>query len=102
MGSGSPDDTRLFHNQTGRLPGAEMVEQGLRDLEQRIESVESLLVSIAAPRLRLAGVDVANPFPDPNHRLYFMLQRSFGDAAHSQYGALIRRLVSYERALCVS
>jgi hypothetical protein len=94
-------DSQPFNRIRDRLPGAEIVERGLRDLEQGIESVESLLVSIGAPRLRSSGIEVANPFPDPNLRLYFMLQRSFGDAAHSRYNALIRRLVSYERALCV-
>jgi hypothetical protein len=80
------------------LPGADLIETGLRDLSQRIESVPALLVSIGAPRLRDIGFDVPSPFPSPEHRLYAVLQRSEGDGAHSSYNALIRRLVSFERA----
>jgi len=35
---------------------------------------------------------------DPEHRLYALLSRTEGDAAHSRFNALIRRLVSVERA----
>jgi hypothetical protein len=39
----------------------------------------------------------------PEHRLYDFLARDEPDAAHSRYNALIRRLVSFERALeCAS
>ncbi len=34
----------------------------------------------------------------PEHRLYQLLSRSNTDTAHGQYNALIRRLVSHERA----
>jgi hypothetical protein len=84
--------------QSNRLPGAELVEKGLRDLERRSESVESLLVSIGAPRLLRAGLAVPDPFPDPEQRLYELLRTAHGDAAHSRYNALVRRLVSFERA----
>lgn len=84
------------------LPGTDLVDTGLDDLSHRTESVESLLVSIGAPRLRQLGIDVPSPFAQPEHRLYELLSRSRGDTAHSQYNALIRRLVSFERALaCV-
>jgi len=32
-------------------------------------------------------------------RYHRILQQAHGDAAHSRYNALVRRLVSYERAL---
>jgi hypothetical protein len=80
------------------LPGEELVRRGLRDLEEEIESVESLLVSIGAPRLRRLGLTIAKPFSTPEERLYLLLSGTHGDAAHSQYNALVRRLVSYERA----
>ena len=51
------------------LPGAELVEAGLADLARGVESVESLLVSIGAPRLKRLGLEVPDPFPDPEHRL---------------------------------
>jgi hypothetical protein len=57
-----------------RLPGAGLVRQALTDLKNRIESVEALLVSIGAPRLRALGVDVPPPVPDPEHRLYAILE----------------------------
>ena len=84
------------------LPGAELVQRGLADLERGIESLESLLVSIGAPRLRSVGVSVPpSTFTQPELRLYEKLSREYGDGAHSRYNALIRRLVSYERARCV-
>ena len=81
------------------LPGEDLVARGLDDLEHGTESVSALLVSIGAPRLRALGIDVNTTFDDPEHRLYRVLSASHGDGAHSQYNALIRRLVSFERAL---
>jgi hypothetical protein len=80
------------------LPGADLIERGLADLARGIESVEALLVSIGAPRLRDAGIPVGQPFPAPEHRLYQLLAAEDADSAHSRYNALIRRLVSFERA----
>jgi hypothetical protein len=34
----------------------------------------------------------------PEQSLYRLLSEQYGDAAHSRYNALIRRLVSFERA----
>jgi hypothetical protein len=84
------------------LPGGDLVERGLRDLDGPSETVEALLVSIAAPRLRELGVPVAAPLPDAEHRLYERLAREDPDSAHSRYNALLRRLTSFESALeCV-
>lgn len=80
------------------LPGEEIVTKGLADLARGAETVESLLVFIGAPRLRQAGIDVPPSIPDPEGRLYRLLESVEPDAAHSQYNALIRRLVSFERA----
>jgi hypothetical protein len=80
------------------LPGAELVERGLADLDLGEESVESLLVSVGAPRLRRLGFAVDAPFAEPEERLYLLLAREDGDDAHSRYNALVRRLVSFERA----
>ncbi len=84
------------------LPGAELIEQGLIDLAGHVESVASLLVSIGAPRLRSLGHHVPRVVPDAELRLYAMLTQTHGDGAHSQFNALVRRLVSYERARCVT
>jgi hypothetical protein len=80
------------------LPGEDFVAEGLRDLAEGKESIPALLVSIGAPRLQRLGIRVWKPFPNPERRLYQSLTVAFGDGAHSQYNALIRRLVSYERA----
>ena len=81
-----------------QLPGHELVLRGLADLDAGVESIEALLVSIGASRLRLAGVEVADPLPDPEHRLYERLAVDGADGAHGRYNALVRQLVSFERA----
>jgi hypothetical protein len=81
-----------------RLPAEELIRAGLRDLEHGVESAEALLVSIGAPRLTRAGFPVRAPLPAPEQTLYRLLSVQYGDAAHSRYNALIRRLVSFERA----
>lgn len=81
------------------LPGGDFVAEGLADLRHGRETVAALLVSIGAPRLRAAGVDIPVALTQPEHRLYARLYEAHGDAAHSRYNALVRRLVSFERAL---
>jgi hypothetical protein len=81
------------------LPGGDLVEKGLADLEQRRETQEALLVAIGAPRLRVAGVPVPDEtIPNPERRLYELLALEDEDSAHSRYNALVRRLVSFEDA----
>ena len=81
-----------------RLPGEELVSAGIRDLNRELESVEALVVSIGAPRLRRLGLPIGRPIPMAEQRLYDLLADKHGDAAHSRYNALVRRLVSFERA----
>ena len=84
------------------LPGHELVEEGVRDLRAGRRSPAALLVAIGAPRLRQSGFDVpraADEIEDPEHALYLMLAAEDEDGAHSRYNALLRRLVSFERAL---
>ena len=80
------------------LPGEELVRAGIEDLGRGVESVESLLVSIGAPRLARLGFEIPSPLPSPERRLYELLAREDSNAAHSRYNALVRRLVSFERA----
>jgi hypothetical protein len=80
------------------LPGEDLVRKGLLDLDRGRETVEALLVSIGAPRLELLGFTVRTPFATPEHRLYAMLAADDPDSAHTRYNALLRRLVSFERA----
>ena len=80
------------------LPGADLIQAGLADLARGVESVPALLVSIGAPRLRRLGYEVAGAMAEPEHRLYALLAAEDPDSAHARYNALIRRLVSFERA----
>ncbi len=80
------------------LPGAELVEKGLADLGSGVESAEALLVAIGALRLRRLGLSVPDSIEEPDHRLYELLASEDSDSAHARYNALVRRLVSFERA----
>jgi len=80
-------------------PGQDLVEKGLDDLARGLETIESLLVQVGGPRLRDLGYDVPKSTGElPEHRLYKLLAADDPDSAHSRYNALIRRLVSFERA----
>lgn len=82
------------------LPGAELVTEGIDDLLAERETVLSALVSMAAPRLRRAGLDVPPSYARelPSHRLYALLAQADPATAHSRYNALIGRIVSFARA----
>ncbi len=82
------------------LPGGDLVAAGILDLARGAETAAALLVSIGAERLRRSGLVVPEPvFQSPERRLYDRLANEDSDSAHSRYNALIRRLVSCERAL---
>ena len=83
------------------LPGQDLVLQGTLDLSENRITDFSLLVLIAAPRLRRLGVDVPHrPTDRPfEHQLYERLEERLGPAAHSYYNSLLRRIVSYARGL---
>jgi hypothetical protein len=81
------------------LPGNELIESGVEDLREGRETVAALLVAVGAPRLKRLGINLPDSLPEnPEHRLYDLLEREGSDSAHSRYNALIRRLVSFERA----
>jgi hypothetical protein len=81
------------------LPGGDLIREGLDDLAAGRESAAALLVAVGAPRLRRAGLQIPSRlFDHAEHRLYELLARAHADSAHSRYNALIRRLVSFERA----
>ena len=81
-----------------QLPGADLVEAGLAALAAGEVTIESLLVSIAAPGLRDAGLVVDHPIADAELQLYALLSARDGAAAHSHYNALLRRVTSFRRA----
>lgn len=84
------------------LPGADLVLSGIEALKRGEITVEALLVAIGAPRLRAAGLEIphAPNLPDhPERALYEALGARYPRDTHSRYNSLIRRLVSFERAL---
>jgi hypothetical protein len=64
------------------LPGEELVKKGLADLSQERMTDCSLLVLIAAPRLRRLGIMIPDrPLPRPyEHELYARLDKRLGPA----------------------
>ncbi|MCA1962953.1 MAG: hypothetical protein LDL31_03290 [Prosthecobacter sp.] len=86
------------------LPAADMIRVGLADLAGRRESVASYLVQIGSLNMRRCGIEVPVSDEDAleaDHRLYALLSREHGNDAHRRYNALLRELVSFERALAL-
>ena len=82
-----------------RFPGVEIVREGIDDLRRGATTVPALLVSIGAPRLRQIGLPVPKQvIRSPEIKLSLRLAQFDPDGAHSKDNALIRRLVSFERA----
>jgi len=76
-----------------------MVDDGLSHLAAGKESMESLMVSLAAPRLRREGVPVPrSPFTDAERRLYRLLEQTSGELAHARYLACLRQMSSFADA----
>lgn len=80
------------------LPGSDLIEAGVADLLNGVVTVPALLVSIGAPKLRQLSFAVPPTISDPERALYSLLAREDPDSAHGRYNALVRRLVSFERA----
>jgi len=82
-----------------QLPGADLFDAGIDDLDAGVESVPSLLVSLARERLVAAGLAVPRATAErPAHRLYDRLAAEDASDAHGRYNALLRRIVSFARA----
>ena len=81
------------------LPGGEVIDAGLGALAAGKETIESLLVSLAAPRLKREGVPLPrNLFPDADMRLYRLLERGSGELAHTRYLACLSQAASFADA----
>lgn len=82
------------------LPGAEIVRAGLADLEAGRDTANAAAVSMAASRLRDAGIAVPDAPREPPaaHRLYEHLRRADAPGAHSRYNGILRRVLSFARA----
>lgn len=85
-----------------RFPGAELVLPGLEDLAAGRLTVAACLVSIARPLIEASGLAEAflplRYVSVPEHTLYRLLRAEGGDS-YGRYNSLLRRLVSFERAL---
>lgn len=81
------------------LPGGDLVDQGLDDLAAGKETAVSLLVSLAAPRLRREKVPIPAALPaDPDSKLYRLLSATEGDLAHARYLAHLEQIASFADA----
>ena len=74
-----------------------MIDSGLNDLVSGNETIESLVVLLAAPRLRSEGIPLPRTaiLPDADRRLYRILERTTGDLAHARYLAHLRQVASF-------
>ena len=84
------------------LAGADLVAAGIAALRRGAMTAEALLVLIGAQRLRAAGLDVPTPprlDRTPELALYDALCAAGEADPHGRYNSLVRRLVSFERAL---
>ncbi len=81
------------------MPGGEIMDTGLEDLCAGRETPESLLICLAAPRLRREGVPLPRElFKDAEEGLYRLLERTSGDLAHARYRAYLRQATSFADA----
>jgi hypothetical protein len=81
------------------LPGGKTIDAGLAALAAGEETIEALLVSLAAPRLNREGVPLPSELlPDADIRLYRLLERENGDLAHARYLACLRQAASFADA----
>lgn len=89
-------------NDVSDYPGAELVLPGLHDAAAGRVTIGSCLVSIARPAIEASGLSAGLPpltyVAEPERALYRLLQQECGDA-YGRYNSLLRRLVSFERAL---
>lgn len=92
---------RLTRYDLDALPGGALIRQGLTDLEAGHQSIATLLIDIARPRLTELGVvppSAPPPAEEPERELYRRLRAERGDA-YARYNSLIRELTSFQSAL---
>jgi len=98
--SKKPQALDAFHlnELLNELPGGSVVKEGLDNLAKKQNTIPAQLLLVGGPRLRSLGLNIPSPPDPPEHLLYHLLWTSDPNAAHSRYNALIRLLVSFERA----
>ena len=82
------------------LPGAELVREGLRDLEGGLATPAAALLQMARTRLGAVGVEIpaATDGSAAGHRLYDLLSDEDRGTARSRCNALVGRIVGFMRA----
>ena len=83
------------------LPGHDLIETGLRDLEAGATTVAACLATLSRPRLVRAGLwphPTGAVLNEPERQLYRLLGQASGDA-YSRYSSFLRELASFENAL---
>jgi hypothetical protein len=85
------------------IPGSDLVSQGLEDIRNNKITAYSLLLQVAAPRLKRLDIDVPTlaGIKDPEeqafeHQLYDLIKDVGG---HGLYNALCSRIASFAHAL---
>jgi hypothetical protein len=76
-----------------------LIDTGLDDLTSGKVTIESLLVSLAAPRLRREGIPLPpSALSDAYWRLYRLLEKTNGSLAHLRFQAYLRQVASFADA----
>ena len=81
------------------LPGSERMLEGLQDWRSGQTTISSCLIAIAFGKFRKAGLGKGEPpFSESELVLYDLLRKQVGNA-YGRYNSLLRKLVSFGRAL---
>lgn len=83
------------------LPGAEIVERAIHDLNHHEGSSAAIALQVIAPRLRLMGYEVPTLDLDesPELGLYRQLSKEHVLDPYGSYNAILRRLYSFAAAV---
>jgi hypothetical protein len=86
-----------------KIPGSDIVAKGLEDIRSQRITAYSLLLQVAAPRLRRLDIEIPNlpgiknPEDVPyEHQLYDLIKN---DGGHGLYNALCSRIASFASSL---
>jgi hypothetical protein len=86
-----------------KIPGSDIVAKGLEDIRSQRITAYSLLLQVAAPRLKRLDIEIPrlpgikNPEDVPyEHQLYELIK---GAGGHGLYNALCNRIASFASSL---
>lgn len=85
-----------------QLPGGDLIQQGIIDSQANRQTIFSCLVQIGFPtlsKMQILPCEIQqSKQEDAELILYRILKSEVGDA-YSRYNALMRKLISFERAI---